>query len=270
MSTSRKLGRQSLCLLDELAGTVPLGQGRANLRRGAVLRLLEGKVGSLMLCLPLANQGLAAVPDGQGCDVDETEVLDADLVNLVLRTDDRVGKAIGPGEHFRRLRPAHQSLGRVNVGTVLKSHLNVILFAGRRDVGWKCELAKGFDRPGRFGNANLVAQVRERGHIVLLGCALELPGRSAFDLRHHDVGRQRLIGLQTTFQRVEQLLVELGKLASNLQPLAPVLGGLEEAIGLHERQQLGLEHVPLLLLVGRLGHVIPVRGLVPQLQRLTQ
>ena len=56
----------------------------------------------------------------------------------------------------------------------------------------------------------------------------------------------------------------------DLQPLAAIGGRLEEAIGLDHGQQLGLDHGPVLLLEGRLGDVVAVRRLVPELDRLAE
>ena len=158
----------------------------------------------------------------------------------------------------------------MDVRAALEGHLDEVFFPGRRDVGRQGELPERLNRPGRFGDADLVAEVGEGGDVILLGRAHELAGGPILDLRQDDVGRQDLVGLEAMFEGFQESFVELGKFSSDLQPLAPVLGGLEEAVGLDDRQQLRLEHGPLLLLVSRLGHVIAVRRLMAQLHRLAK
>ena len=136
--------------------------------------------------------------------------------------------------------------------------------------GRQGELAQRLGGAGRLGDADLVAEVGQGRDVVLLGRLDELPRRPALDPRQHDVGRRHLVGLEPALEGLQELVVEVGELRRDLQPLAAIGGRLEEAIGLDQGQQLGLDDGPSLLLVGRLGDVVAVRRLVPQLDRLAE
>ena len=223
-----------------------------------------------MLGHALAHQGFAIVPDRDRGDVDQAEVLEGRLVDLVLRADDRAGNAIAPAEHLRGLGAVDERLGGVDIWAILQGHPDELVFLGRRDVRRQDELSKRLRDPGRFGDSNLVAEVGQGGDIILLCRADQLAGGPALDLRQHDVGGGDLIGLEAMLEGFLERVVKLGKLSGDPEPLAPVLGRLEESVGLDDRQKLCLDHGPFLLLVGRLGHVIAVRCLMTQLDRLAK
>ena len=75
---------------------------------------------------------------------------------------------------------------------------------------------------------------------------------------------------KTPLQCFQKPVVEVGKLGGDPQPLAPVGGGLKEAIGLNQGQKLSLHHGPVLLLERRLGDIVAVRRLMSKLDGLPQ
>ena len=265
-----EFGGQAAGLLDQLGSAVPLGQCGANLCHRALLCLLQGEVSPVMVGLALTDQGTAAVPDGNRRDVHKADVLKARLVHGVLRADDRAGNSIAASQVFRSLGSHDLGLSRVDVGTALEGHIDEILLPGGGDERGQCEFPKRLGGARRLGNAHLVAKVGQGRDIVLLRRLDELTRRPAFDPCQNNVGRGNLVGLEPTLERFLQLLVEVGKLGGDFQPLAPVSGCLKKAIGLNQGQKLRLHHGPFLLLVRGLGDVVAVGGLMSQLQRLAK
>ena len=90
-------------------------------------------------------------------------------------------------------------------------------------------------------------------------------------LRQGDVGGATpLAGLEPSLERLEQAVVEVGQLLGDPELLAAIGGRLEEAVGLDQRRQLGLDDLPLHLLVGGLGDRVAVGRLVAELDRLAE
>ena len=120
-------------------------------------------------------QRAAIVPDRNGRDVDEPDVLQAGFVGLVLGADDGAGNAIGMGQVFGRPGSGHGRSRRMDVGAALQGHLDEFLLGDLRYARWQREL---IDRLGLFGRVNhphLVPQVGQGDVVVLLGGPRELP-----------------------------------------------------------------------------------------------
>ena len=132
------------------------------------------------------------------------------------------------------------------------------------------ELAQGLGLGGGLGDADLVPEVGQGGDVVLAGRLGLLAGGPALDLGQRDVGGRALAGLEPTLERAQEAVVEVGQLLGDPELLPAIGGGLEEAVGLHQRGQLGLDDLPLDLLVGGLGDPVAVGGLVAPLDRLAE
>src|SRR5271166_5262702 len=117
-----------------------------------------------MVGLALALQRAPIVPDRNGRDVDEPDVLQAGFISLVLGADDRAGDAIGPGQVLGGLGSGHCHSGRMNVGAVLQGDLYELLFGDRWNAWGQYKLIAGLGLLGRIRNPDLVPQVRSEEH----------------------------------------------------------------------------------------------------------
>ena len=177
---------------------------------------------------------------GERRDEDEPDVLDAGLVHLVLRADDRRRDAVALGQADGRVGAGELRLGGVDVRAVLEGRLDHGLLVDRRDVGGQGELAERLGGAGRLGDADLVAQVGQGREVILPGRLDLLARRPALDPRQRDVGGRDLVGLHPPLERLQQPVVEVGELLGQAVLLAAVGGRLEEPVGLDQGRQLGL------------------------------
>ena len=106
---------------DQAVGGVPLGDGGPDLGDGPLLGRLERHQRPAVLGLALNHQRLAVVQDRQGRDVDEADVLDADLVALVERADDRGRDPVPLGQADGGRGAVACRAGGVDVGPVLQA-----------------------------------------------------------------------------------------------------------------------------------------------------
>ena len=144
----------------------------------------------------------------------------------------------------------------------------LLVAGGRHPAGLRaCRRARP-SRPVRRRRS--AAQPGHGVGIVLLGGFHALPRREVLDLRHDRVGGRGLIGLQLPPQHVDQPSVEFGQLAGDLQLVAAVGGRLIGAIRLHQRQKLGLNDVPVCLLIFGVGDGGPVGRAMAQFHRLLE
>ena len=153
----------------------------------------------------------------------------------------RLDRGVGPGD---------LGLRGADVRPVGQRRLDHRLLVDRRDVAGQGELAERLGGAGRLGDADLVAEVGQGRQVVLPGRLDRLPRPPALDPRQGRVGRGdlTLAGLELALERRGQAVVEVGELLGQAVLLAAVGRRLEEAVGLDQGGQLGLDHVPLLLL----------------------
>ncbi len=104
--------------------------------------------------------------------------------------------------------------------------------------------------------------------VVLPGDVHLLSRRLVLHFRQNDVRRDRLVGLEPLLERRDQLLVRVRQVAGDAEPFPAIGGRLEEAIRLHECEQLGLNDGPLLLVERGLGDLVAVGRLMTELDRL--
>ena len=162
-------------LIDQCRPRRSTGRRRTHLGSNPLLGLLQGLVGAAMLGLALALQRAAIVPDWNGRNIDESDVLQARFIGLVLGADDRAGDAIGPGQVLGGLGSGHNRSGRMDVRAVLQGDLDEFLFGDGRNALGQDELIDWLGRPGRLGHPDLVPQVGQGDDVVLLGRPGELP-----------------------------------------------------------------------------------------------
>ena len=223
-----------------------------------------------MFGLPLDDQGLAVVPDRNRSDEHKSNVLDARFIHLVFRADDRGWNSISLGQADGGMGAGNLGAGRLNVWAVAKHLLHHHVFGDRRDICGDIELTEWFEGPGLFGNADLVAQVGECREVILPGHRDLVPRRPAFDSPQRHVSGLNLVSVHSALKCFLEAIVEFSKLLGQAVFLTAIGSRLEEPIGLDERGQLGLDDDPFLLVKCGLSDVIAMRGLVAQLDRLSQ
>ena len=143
--------------------------------------------------------------------------------------------------------------GGVEVGAVLERDLDQGLVLDHGDVPRQDELAQGLGRAGRLGDPHLVPQVGQGVGVVLHRHLDLLAGGLVLDVGQRRRRRRRPGWPRAAAQGLEQAVVEVGEVAGQPELLAAIGGGLEEAVGLDDGGQLGLEDVPVLLVQAALA-----------------
>ena len=161
--------------------------------------------------------------------------------------------------------------GNLDIGARVDGELNKGLVVDLRDVLGKHEIAERLRVAGRLGDADLVAEVGERDHVVLSGGFDQLMRRLVFHFGEDNIGRCDLIGgrLEAFLECDEQAFVEFGECIGHAELLAAIRGSLEEAIRLHHCKQFRLHDCPLLLRERGLGDLVAIFRLVAKFDWLT-